>query len=352
VVSASRDWETFTATRQTVIPASPRRGLPRPPLQLDPPAHGVYRRVLNRFFKEGRVASLDERLREIADRLIDEMAAPVAQIGAQYNEPYTVRALCALVGLDEAESAELGRLGRSYVDAIGRQASELAAELSAAVDDFAIRLVADRKVSPRDPVHDLATVLLNASAGDKPFSDEDVAGMIRLLLIGGHIVPRNFLGSAIVHLARDPGLQQRLRDEPASLHSAIEELLRLYSPNQALIRTTTREVSIGGQRIPADQPVALLFISANRDEAVFDSPDRFDAGRDATQHLAFGIGPHVCVAQFFARLECRIALAALLSRTASFELAGEPTRARWTEYGVQEAPIRWAPARTPMENRP
>ena len=244
-----------------------------------------------------------------------------------------------LVGLDQAEGEELGGLGRRYVDAIGREAASDAEKLSAAVDEFALRLVASRKAAPRDPVHDLATVLLDAGAGGRGITETEVAGMIRLLLIGGHIVPRNFLGSAIVHLAKDHALQRRLREDPGAVEAAIEELLRLYSPNQALVRTTTRDVAIGGREIPADQPVALLFISANRDEEVFAEPNRFDPGRDASRHIAFGTGPHVCVAQFFARLECRVAIQALLERTRSFELAGEPRWARWTEYGVREAAL-------------
>ncbi len=337
VISASRDAGSFTATKQTVIPASPRKGLPRLPLQADPPEHDVYRKALNPYFKDAQIRRLKPRLRQLAADLLDGILADgVVDITAGYTEPFAVRSLCVLVGLDESEASDLASLSTRYVEAVQGTDLGTAGTLSAAVDRFAIDLVADRKANPRDVRSDMASGLLQWRDGERTFSDEEVAGMIRLLLIGGHTVPRNFLGSAVWHCARDPALQQMLRAEPDKLGAAVEEFLRLYSPNQALVRTTTREVEIGGQNIPAGEPVALLFISANRDEDVFVNPDAFDPTRMPRRHIAFGFGTHACIGQALARLQAQITLSELLAMTTSFETAGEVHWAAWTEYGVRD----------------
>jgi cytochrome P450 len=216
--------------------------------------------------------------------------------------------------------------------------------LSRDIDRFAIDLVADRRRAPRDPGTDMASGLIAHDADGRRFTEEEVAGMIRLLLIGGHTVPKNFLGSAVWHLARDANLQERLRHEPQRLRAAIEELLRYYSANQALVRVATKDVSIGGREIPEGCPVALHFLSANQDEEVFEAPDVFDAERSPNRHIAFGIGPHICIGQSVARLQARLALSGLLARTANFSVAGAPQWARWTEFGISELSLMIGPA--------
>ncbi len=341
VIAASRDSGAFTATKQTVIPTSPRKGLPRLPLQADPPQHDIYRKALNPYFKDAQIRRLAPRLRALASELFDNVLVDgVVDITAGYTEPFAVRSLCILVGLDESEAGELARLSTQYVEAVQGGDLATAGKLSGAVDSFATNLVADRKAKPRDTRWDMASGLLDWRGAGGAFNEEEVAGMIRLLLIGGHTVPRNFLGSAIWHCAGDPSLQQMLRTEPGKQAAAIEEFLRLHSPNQALVRTTTRDVEIGGQMIPEGQPVALLFISANRDDAVFADPDEFDLSRTPRRHIAFGFGTHACIGQALARLQAQITLSELLARTRSFEVAGEVQWARWTEYGVRDMRIK------------
>lgn len=337
VVAASRDPETFTATKQTVIPASPRKGLARLPLQVDPPLHGFYRRALNPFFKEDKMRALEPEIAALADRLFDRLlTSDTVDFANGFAGPFTQGTLCILVGLDLAEADRLGHLCHQYVKAIQAESLSMAGGFSREIDQFAIDLVADRKTAPRDPETDMASGLLADIAGGRHFSDDEVAGMIRLLLIGGHVVPKNFLGSAAYHLALHPDLQEGLRCGAIGMRPAIEELLRYYAPNQALVRVTTKDTEIGGREIPQGCPVALHFLSANQDEEVFEDPDRFDAARKPNRHIAFGIGPHVCIGQSLARMQARLLIAGLLERTARFSIAGTPQWARWTEYGIAE----------------
>lgn len=335
VVEASRDPARFTATRQTVIPTSPRAGLPRLPLQRDPPEADRYRAGLNLFFKENRIRALEPQLAAFARARWDEMAATPARadFARRYAGPFSLDTLCLLVGLDPAEGARLGELSHAYVAAVQGEDLATAGGLSAAIDRFAIDLVADRRAAPRDPETDMVSGLMAHAPEGGPYDDTELAGMIRLLLIGGHVVPRNFLCSAAFHLAQDPALRARLAAEPALTRPLIEELLRFYAPNQALVRRTTCPVTIGGRDLPADVPVALNFLSANRDEAVFDRPMEFVPDRQPNRHIAFGIGPHVCIGQSVARMQARLTLA-LLAAAPGLAVAEPPVRARWTEYGI------------------
>ena len=127
------------------------------------------------------------------------------------------------------------------------------------------------------------------------------------------------------------------------MRSAIEELLRFYSPNQALVRRTTQDVEVSGRNIPDDSPVALLFLSANFDEDVFEEPQKFDPERANNRHIAFGIGPHVCAGQSLARMQTRLTIDALLENSSKFSLHGQPKWARWTEFGVSELYLDFTP---------
>ena len=335
VSAASRDPETFTATKMTVIPSSPRKGLPRLPLQKDPPESDRYRKALNPFFKENRIRGFEPALRALSrdlfDRLLERPEA--ADFAGGYAEPFTQGALGLLLGLDRDEALEVGRLSHDYVVAVQGEDLGTAGALSRQVDGFAERLVADRRAAPRDPVTDLVSGLIADPPRDAPFDDVELAGMVRLMLIGGHVVPRNFLCSTAWHLATHPDHVRLLRDDPAALRPFIEELLRFYASNQALVRVATRPTEIGGTRIPEGCPVALNFLSANRDEAVFDAPMDFVPDRSPNRHLAFGIGPHMCLGVALAKLETRVAIEALLGAP-GLAVVGQPSWARWTEYGV------------------
>lgn len=335
VVAASRDPETFTATKMTVIPTSPRKGLPRLPLQKDPPDSDRYRKALNNSFKSNKIRTFDAPLRELAGRLMRDLQAHPdhADYARGFAEPFTQGALGLLVGLDPEEALEVGRLSHAYVEKVQGEDLPAAGELSRQVDAFAVRLVDDRLANPRDPETDIVSSLIAGGATEAPFTAEELAGMVRLMLIGGHVVPRNFLCSVAMHLATHPEHVEALRSDPSFAPGFIEECLRYYPSNQALVRVATRDVPIGDVLVPEGTPVALNFLSANRDPEVFDDPETFDPARKPNRHIAFGIGPHMCLGLAMARLETQVAIDTLLTAPA-LAIVGEPVWACWTEYGV------------------
>lgn len=344
VVAASRDPATFTATVQTVIPASPRQGLPRLPLQRDPPESERYRKGLNPFFRENRIRAFEAPLAGLAARLAAGLAAdPAPEFGAGFAGPFTLGALCRLTGMDPAESEALGALSHDYVAAVQAGDTARAGGISQRIDGFAIALVRDRMAAPRDPERDIVSGLMGWRPPGGPYAFEELAGMVRLMLIGGHVVPRNFLCSMAWHLATDPALQDDLRADRLDRRALVEEMLRFHAPNQALVRVATRDTELGGVAIPKGCPVALNFLSANRDPAVFPDPMAFDPARNPNRHIAFGTGPHVCIGQSLARLQARLTLDALAALP-RFALAGTPKWARWTEYGVTHLPLRFEAA--------
>ncbi len=342
VVTASKDWQTFTATVQTVIPASPRKGLPRLPLQKDPPESERYRKGLNRFFKENRIRAIEAPMRALAEGLAQALvAAEAPEFGTGFAAPFTVGGLCILAGMDLAEAEELGRLGHEYVSAVQSGNLPAAGAISQQIDGFAVALVQDRQAAPRDPETDIVSGLMGFAPEGGPYTFEELAGMVRLMLIGGHVVPRNFLCSMAWHLAGDPDLQARLRAGTVDRRALIEEMLRCYSPNQALVRVATRAVEMRGVAIPQGCPVALNFLSANRDAGVFPDPMAFIEDRSPNRHLAFGIGPHVCLGQSVAKVQARITLD-VLAALPPFARGDKTLWAKWTEYGVTHLDLRFA----------
>jgi len=164
-------------------------------------------------------------------------------------------------------------------------------------------------------------------------------GALRQLLVAGHIAVTMMIGSCTKHLAEHPALQSELRARPELIAPAVEELLRLYAPNQGFARTASHPVELHGQTVQPREPVVLLYPSANRDEAAFEAPDEFRLHRPL-KHLAFGTGVHKCPGEQLARLELRVFLEELLARTQHFELAGTVELAPWPEYGPRSLPLR------------
>jgi cytochrome P450 len=206
-------------------------------------------------------------------------------------------------------------------------------------------LIERRKREPLDPATDFTTALLNARSHGEPLPDEMILGTIRQVLVVGIIAPTVMIGSIGVHLARHPELQEELRAHPETLPAAIEEFLRLYTPYRGFARTPTHDIKRHGRTIKKDEPVALIYASANRDEAKFEKADQFCIDRpNIGEHVGFGRGPHHCPGAPLARMELRVAVEELLARTRHFELAGEPKQTRFPEIGALSVPLRFIPA--------
>src|SRR5205807_3770816 len=175
-------------------------------------------------------------------------------------------------------------------------------------------------------------------------SIEEFENLFWLFSIAGNETVRNALPGGLFALLSNPESYRRLRSDPTRLPDAVEEMLRWWTPVIHFRRTATENTEIGGVQVHAGDKVVVFFSSANRDEAVFPDPDRFDIARSPNPHLAFGHGTHFCIAAHLARQQMRAMFDALLDRLPMVEPAGEPVRLRSNfQNGIKHLPIRWNP---------
>jgi cytochrome P450 len=341
VKQAASDSRTFITSKQNVVPKVAFTGR-RPPLHLDPPEHTPYRRALNPLLADERVAQLEPVARKFAvDLLAPLLARGHGDICQDFSSYLPVQVFGAWMQMPPSSLETLHRAGRAFNIAVQSGVAETMKTTSLELYDLARDLVADRKIHPRDPATDPTSALLAARNAGEPLPDELIVGTVRQVLVVGMIAPMVMVGSIAVHLCRDIALQDQLRNVPGLIPAAVEEFLRLYTPYRGFARTAVEDVEIAGRRIPAGEPIALVYASANRDEDVFPRGNEFQLHRpNLGEHLAFGRGPHNCPGAALGRLELRIALEELLSRTRRFELNGDVIPTQFPEIGARSVPLR------------
>ena len=339
VIAASSRPGDFTSSLGIVVPKNPVSGR-RAPLHFDPPEHPRYRRPLNAVFAEERLPTLEPGIRGLAAELLEPFVATGGgEFVAAVSSPFAGLVFADILHLPRDYARELNASGERFEHAQARFDEASAERENQHLYAECRKLVAGRKREPLDPREDIVSALLEVRIEGEPLDDEFVAGSLRQLLVAAHVAPTALLASAVDHLARDAALQRRLRTKPGLIPAAVEELLRLYAPNQGFARTATRDLEIRGRRIRSGEMAALVLPSANRDPEVFVDPEEFVLERSPNPHLAFGHGPHKCAGVAVARAELRIALEELLARTSSFERAGEPQMLGWPVYGPETLPL-------------
>ncbi|GGB23285.1 cytochrome P450 [Sphingomonas metalli] len=342
VAAVATDWQNFVTSRQNVVPKVAFTGR-RPPLHLDPPEHTPYRRALAPLLSDRRVAALEPVIRRICRDLLATMRARGGgDVCADFSAHMPVAVFGHWMNLSEAAVVDLAEVGRRYNIAVQSNDVEGTRVASAALYEVACDVVRARRADPLAPETDATSALLAVRVDGAPLPEEMIVGTIRQVLVVGLIAPSVVIGAMAVHLSRDRALQSRLRADRSLVPAAVDEFLRLYTPYRGFARTALSDVCIGGRDIPAGEPIALVYASANRDEAVFERPDEFRLDRpNMAASLAFGRGPHMCVGAGLARLELTVALDELLSAAPGFALSGEPLPTRFPEIGALSVPIRF-----------
>ena len=338
---AASDSRQFITSRQNVVPKVAFTGR-RPPLHLDPPEHTPYRRALNPLLTQERV----DRLEPVTRKFVADLLQPVIDRGAgdicrDVSSFLPVQVFGEWMQMPAESLEELHRAGRAFNIAVQSGVDDTMKETSLKLYELARELIADRKARPRDPATDPTSALLAAKHNGEPLPEELVVGTVRQVLVVGMIAPMVMIGSITVHLCRHPDLQDLLRRDTSLIPAALEEFLRLYTPYRGFARTAVDDVTIGSRDIPAGEPIALVFASANRDESVFPDGSRFQLHRpNIAEHLAFGRGPHNCPGAALGRMELRVTLEELLARTKSVRLDGEIVPTRFPEIGALSVPVR------------
>ena len=344
VVHALKNHDTYITSVQNVVPKVAFTGR-RPPLHLDPPEHTPYRQALNPFFQKEKMEQFLPTLRRITVELLQPFIdAGGGDISHDFTHKFPGHLFAEFFGLSTELSMRIKETSCVYDKALQEANDDLVKETSLQLYAIARDIIADRKVSPRDPANDITSALLSKTYNGEPLPEDLVLGTIRQMIVVGMIAPSVFIGTMVHHLCEHPDLQKQLRDDPKLVPAAIEEYLRLFTPYRGFARTANRDVQVGGRLIKKDEPIALVYASANRDESVFPDGDKFILNRpNIKDHVAFGLGPHRCAGEPLARLMLQVTLEEILQRTRNIELGGEVKMTRWPEWGTLSVPLKITP---------
>ncbi len=344
-------------------------------LNMDPPGHARLRRLLSRSFTPRAVARLEERIRDHARAICGRVFAgrrgecdfakdvaadlPLLTLADVLGVPEQDRWLLfdwsnRVIGYqdpDYASSAEFDPAAgtsmarealsvRPVPDAQGRMPDPRTREGMPDLYAYAHLLAEDKRRRPGDDV--MSILLAQADEGGR-VSVAEFENMFWLFAVAGNETLRNGLPGGCVALLDHPAAQRQLRADPGLMPAAAEEMLRWWTPVMTFRRTATADAEVGGRLVRAGDKVVVSFTSANRDEAVFADPDRFDLRRQPNPHLAFGHGPHFCLGAHLARTQMRALFSEVLARTSELSYAGPPSFLRSNfQRGIKRLPVAWA----------
>jgi len=309
-------------------------------LTFDPPEHTRLRRMLTAEFTIRRMSRLEPRIVDIVEAALDDLerAGKPADLVANFALPVPSLVICELLGVPYADRAEFQERSVRLLD-ISLPVEEQAAVMREN-RAYMATLVARAQA---DPGEDMLGMLVREHGDD--LTTDELIGIAGLLLLAGHETTSNMLGLGTMALLRHPGQLAMIREDPARIEPAIEELLRWLSIVHALPpRTTTTDVEIAGHAIPAGSLVIPSLPAANRDSDFIDNPDSLDITRGAPKHVAFGHGVHHCLGAPLARMEMRIAFPALLRRFPDLALADEEQgdfRVFSAVFGLNSLRVTW-----------
>jgi cytochrome P450 len=311
-------------------------------LTRDPPDHTRLRRLVNKAFTPRRTDALRPRIADITAALLDAMedAGPDVDLLESLAFPLPVTVICEMLGIPPDDRENFREWTQILIGTPG-VAEDVFTAASTAMFEYILRLLAGKRAAPAD---DLLSALIQARDEDDRLDESELLSNVFLLLVAGHDTTVNLIGTGTLALLTHPAELARLRDDPALLPQAVEELLRFASPvNHATYRFASQDVPIGGTVIPRGDLVLIALSSANHDPGQFPQPDTLDLSRDPSGHVAFGHGIHYCVGAPLARIEGQIAFGALLERFPGIELAVPPESLRFRPgtliRGLESLPV-------------
>ena len=294
-------------------------------ISMDAPRHDALRAILNRGFVPRRIAAWEPRAKEIVrDALRAWRPGEPFDLVEGLASPLPVTIIAEMLGVEPERHRDFKRWSDAIIGLSSGAARKdpAASGLLGELSDLYVYLKECVRERKRTPALDLVSLLVDPSREDS-LDELDVIQFVTLLLVAGNETTTNLIGNAVHALLRHPDQLARVAEDPQLVPGLVEETLRYDAPVQVAFRQTTRELSLCGTRIPKDAVVALLLGSANRDERVFEDPDRFDITRETRGHLGFGFGPHFCMGAALARLVARVALEAVTPELLGAKLVGE-----------------------------
>ncbi|MFJ5832200.1 cytochrome P450 [Streptomyces sp. NPDC093089] len=343
------------AKGKTGIPGERKAELMTHLLNIDPPDHTRLRRLVSKAFTPRRVAEFAPRVQELTDRLIDSFAERgSADLIHEFAFPLPIYAICDLLGVPPEDQDDFRDWAGMMIRHGGGPRGGVARSVKKMRGYLAELIHRKREESGED----LISGLIKASDHGEHLTENEAAAMAFIILFAGFETTVNLIGNGVYQLLRHPGQREGLQaslaaGEQGLLETGVEELLRFDGPvEMATWRYATRALTIGGQEIPAGDPVLVVLAAANRDPARFAGPDVLDLTRRDNQHLGYGHGIHYCLGAPLARLEGQTALATLLTRLPDLRLAVDPDELRWRGglimRGLRTLPVEFSPSVPPQ----
>ncbi len=298
-------------------------------LTMDAPDHTRLRALVHKVFTPARVEKMHQRVQQLADELLDKAAQNKHfDLIEHYALPIPLTVICEVLGIPNADIARIHRWKKSIMSSPS-QPFQRVGRFSSLFGflNYIRHLCHQRRIDPQD---DLISALAKADENGERLSDEELQGMVILLLVAGHETAVSLISSGTLALLDFPDQFDLLRQNPALAKSATEELLRFYPPIEtATDRYAREDVTIEGITIPRGGQVRAVIAAANRDPSQFENPDALNITRENNKHLSFGQGVHYCMGAPLARLEGHIAFNTLLARMPNLRLDVPVDSLRW-----------------------
>jgi cytochrome P450 len=316
-------------------------------IHMDDPQHRKVRAIAADWFRPKAMRALRTRIDELAARFADRMR----ELGGQCDFAqdvavnYPLYVIMSLLGVPEADFPRMLTLTQELV---GSDDAEYQRAVSAEERGYALlemfeyftALTARRR---EQPTEDLASAIANATVDGEPLNDVETMSYYVIIATAGHDTTSATIAGGMRALAEHPDQLSALQRDSELLPTAVEEMIRWVTPVKAFMRTATRDTAVAGTPIVAGDSVLLSYVSANRDETVFDDPARFDVARKENRHLAFGHGVHYCLGAALARMEIAGFFAELLPQLDTVEPAGPPELIATTFVGgLKHLPLRYS----------
>ena len=336
------DWKTYTSTNGISLSEV---GDALSMIQMDPPQQVALRNLVSRAFTLRRIAEMEPRIRHLTGELLEALHdVRECDIIERFAALLPSNVICTMLGIPVDDHEQLRLLTEQILHRDPGTLTPPATSVDAAtrvIEYFGSHVATKRK----QPENDLVSALCAAELEGRLLDDAEILGFCFLLLSGGNETTEKLIANTLYLLARHPDQRRQVIEDPSLLPGAIEESLRLISPTQYMVRTTTRDVEKHGCILEKGKKVVLLIGAANRDDRKYSEPDRFDIRREMDRHLAFGYGTHFCLGASLARLESRVALEEIHLRLPAYDIdeSGIEMVHAGNVAGMARLPIRFTP---------
>ena len=333
VMSALNDHQTFSSVTSQHVSV---------PNNMDPPEHTAYRKMINGYFNEARMAEFEPACRTISATLVKTLVNnSEIDFVSSFCQIFAVQAQCFFLGWPSQLHAPLLQWLRKNHEATRNRdktaMAEVAQEFNLQIKD----LLETRRKNPNQKYHDITASLMNEKVNKQPLSDEEIISILRNWTVGEMGTITASIGIIAQYLAEHHSLQQHLKENPSQLSDAIDEILRIHPPLIANRRICTRSVEIAGQQLNKGDRISILWASANRDESVFGNPDEFQPDKNKSHNLLYGKGIHICPGAPLARLELVTVISALLNAVTFSLIEGKPPiKACYPASGYSSLPLK------------